>query len=130
MLGYKVYYEKTNGDVILTIPEKHNSNAVPTSKEQDFALFDVLQVRNPETVDFIQLPYGQLRGDFEIANSWKVDVGTKQILFAYPVFEKPIAEQVYQLRKENDQLKLENEALKQSQADQDEVIMQLMLGGM
>lgn len=125
MIGYKVYYEEPTGDVILTIPEKHNENAKPTTKEQDFSMYDVLQARKPESVDFIQLDYGQHRGDFQIANSWKINMETKQIVFEYPRFETPLTEQVRKLAEENERLKAENELLKQSQFDQDEAIFEL-----
>ncbi|WP_433595388.1 hypothetical protein [Lysinibacillus xylanilyticus] len=61
MTGFKIFYEKNTGDVILTIPEQNAVGALETTKEQDFIMFDVLQARNPASVDFIQLPYGQYR---------------------------------------------------------------------
>ena len=51
MKGFKIYYEIQTGNVILTIPENPNANAVSTAKEQDFAMYSVLQARNPETID-------------------------------------------------------------------------------
>lgn len=51
MKGFKIYYEIQTGNVILTIPENSNANAVSTAKEQDFAMYSVLQARNPETID-------------------------------------------------------------------------------
>lgn len=117
MIGFKIYYENDTGDVILTIPEWNAVEAVETTKEQDFIMFDVLQARNPSAVDFIQLPYSQYRSDFEIANSWKVDLKTGQVLFEYPKFETPISEQLLLLRKENEELKVENNELKLALAE-------------
>ena len=111
MIGFKIYYEIETGDVILTIPEKNNFGAVETTKEQDFIMFDVLQARNPETIDFIQLEFGQYQSDFQTARSWKVDIETEQILFEYPVFSIPLSEQVKQLQRENEALKEENKTL-------------------
>ncbi|MFZ4199247.1 hypothetical protein [Lysinibacillus sp. NPDC056220] len=121
MIGFKVYYENATGEVILTIPEKHNPGAVETTQEQDFIMFAVLSARKPDTVNFIQLPYGKYRSDFEIANSWKVDLKTGKVLFEYPKFEMPISEQIHLLRHENEELKVENQVLKIALAESAEV---------
>jgi len=117
MIGFKVYYEIETGEVILTIPERTNVSAVETTKEQDFAMFGVLAARNPDMVDFIQLPYGQYRSDFEIANSWKVDLKTGQVLFEYPIFDIPLSEQLQRLVTENEKIKAENKELKLALAE-------------
>ena len=124
MIGFKIYYEKLTGDVVLTIPEKHNSSAIETTKAQDFSMFDVLQARDPEAVEFIQFPYGKYHSDFEIANSWKVDLKTGQILFEYPKFETPISEQLLLLREANEELKVENKELKLALAESAEAQQQ------
>ncbi|MFJ7185821.1 hypothetical protein [Lysinibacillus xylanilyticus] len=111
MLGPKLYYDKTTGEVILTIPEKNNFGAVETTKEQDFIMFDVLQARNPETIDFIQLEFGQYQSDFQTVRSWKVDLETEQIIFEYPVFSTPLTVQIEQLRQENEAVNVENKTL-------------------
>lgn len=108
MLGFKVYYEKATGDVILTIPEKHNANATETTKEQDFNMFDVLSARSPETVSLLQLAYGYHRDDFQKANSWKVDVESEEIMFQYPVFESSHSEKIDQLNSEIGELLLDS----------------------
>ena len=112
MVGRKLYYELASGDVVLIVPEKHNENAINTTKEQDFQIYDVLQARNPEKIGVIQLEYGQYRGDFELAKSVKVDVGTGELLFNYPVFEPPIATTVVNLRTANAQFVQEISTLK------------------
>lgn len=124
MIGPKLYFDRTTGEVILTIPEQNNAGAVATTKEQDFIMFDVLQARNPATVDFKQLPYGQYRSDFKIANSWKVDLKTGQVLFEYPKFETPISEQIHLLRQENEKLKAGNKELKLALAESAEAQQQ------
>ena len=124
MLGRKIYYELDTGDVILIVPEKHGIDATNTTKEQDFQLYTVLQARNPESVGVIQLEYGQMRGDFELANSVKVDPITKAITFNFPVFDKPVAQTMKDLQAENNNLKNENLQLAErlSQAELDNLI--------
>lgn len=113
MIGRKVYYELTTGDVILIIPEKHHENAVNTTKEQDFQMYDVLAARNPDTIGLIQLEYGQYQAEFQSARSVKVDVETGELLFEYPRFDPPLITQVDNLKADNQHLRAENEQLKQ-----------------
>lgn len=112
MIGHKIYYELATGDVILITPEKHSENAINTTKEQDFQMYDVLAARNPDTVGVIQLEYGQYQAEFQSARSVKVDTETKEILFEYPRFDPPLITQVNNLKRENQLLRLENEQLK------------------
>lgn len=124
MIGFKIYYEKETGEVILTIPERNHVNAVETTKEQDIIMFDVLGARNPEIIDFIQLEFGQYQSDFQTARSWRVNMETRQILFEYPIFSTPLSTMVEQLQQENEELKVENKELKLAIAESAEVQQQ------
>jgi len=117
MIGKKIYYETLTGDVILVVPEKHHPDAVNTTKEQDFQMYNVLQARNPELVDVIQLEYGEMQGDFEKANSVKVDLETGELLFDFPVLEKSHSTAINELKQDNESLMQDNEDLKQSIAE-------------
>lgn len=112
MVGRKIYYELSTGDVILITPEKHSENAICTTKEQDFQIYDVLAARSPDSVGVIQLEYGQYQAEFQSARSVKVDTETKEILFEYPRFDPPLITQVNNLKRENQLLRLESEQLK------------------
>ncbi|MFJ8516161.1 hypothetical protein [Lysinibacillus xylanilyticus] len=124
MIGFKIYYEKPTGNVVLTIPENSNNNAVQSTKEQDFAMYPVLQARNPETLNFIQLEFGQYQADFQTARSWQVDTETGHILFEYPRFSIPLSTMVEQLQQENEELKVENKELKLALAESAEAQQQ------
>jgi len=125
-IGRKIYYEKLTGNVILITPEKFNG--IATTKEQDFAMYEVLSIYNPESVDVIELEYGQYSSDFQTANSVRVDLETGNLLFNYPVFEQPLSVKVNNLEAENAMLKAQNEALQQQVADL-EMAMAAVLGG-
>ena len=125
-LGRKIYYDLLTGESILIIPEKFNG--IKTTKEQDFAIYEILSVRNPESVGLIELEYGQYSSDFQTANSVRVDLETGNLLFNYPVFEQPLSVKVNNLEAENTALKAQNEALQQQVADL-EMAMAAMLGG-
>ncbi|NLD18376.1 MAG: hypothetical protein GX666_12475 [Tissierellia bacterium] len=127
-IGRKIYYEKLTGDVILITPEKFSG--IATTKEQDFAMYEVLSIYNPESVDVIELEYGQYSSDFQTANSVRVDVQTGNLLFNYPVFEQPLSVKVNNLEAENTELKAQNEALQQQVADLEMAIAAILGGGM
>jgi hypothetical protein len=125
-IGRKVYYELQTGDVVLITPEKFSGT--PTTKEQDFAMYEALSIRNPETVGAIQLEYGQHSSDFQTCNSVRVDLDTGGLLFNYPVFEAPLSVQINALRTENTELRAQNQTLNQQVSDLEMAIASL-LGG-
>ena len=135
MIGHKIYYELSTGDVVLITPEKHSINAINTTKEQDFQMYDVLAARNPDTVGVIQLEYGQYQAEFQSARSVKVNPETKEILFEYPVYQPPLITQIEQLKAENENLKAINQQLQeqiqlqQEQIDALNIAMAALLGG-
>ena len=116
LIGRKIYYELQTGDVILVTPEKQSG--IQTTKEQDFAMYEVLSIRNPEQVGVIQLEYGQYRRDFEICDSnVRVDLETGELRFSYPVFEPPLSVKLEQLEAENSAIKQENTDIKLALAE-------------
>ncbi len=125
MIGRKIYYELATGDVVLITEEKHGLNAVNTTKEQDFLLYSPLQVRDPDTVDFIQLEYGQYAAEIQSARAVHVDPETRELRFEYPVYIPPLTAQLEALKTENQSLKAENETLKQTAEAQSDAIAEL-----
>ena len=115
-MGRKLYYDITTGNEVLIIPQQSNSNAVATTKEQDFIMFDVLQARNPSQVGVIQFDYNEMQGDFEQCNSVKVDLETLKPIFEFPVRVVSQSEQINTLKTENLDLKAKNVTL-QEQSD-------------
>jgi 16S rRNA U1498 N3-methylase RsmE len=105
MVGRKIYYELTTGDPILIVPEKHGQNAINTTKEQDFQMYDVLTARNPDAIGLIQLEYGQYSAEFQSARSVHVNPETQELQFEYPEYHPPLTVQVETLRAESEQLK-------------------------
>lgn len=125
-IGRKIYYELQTGDVVLVVPEKFSG--IQTTKEQDFAMYETLSCRVPETIGVIELEYGQYSSDFQTCNSVRVDLDTGGLLFNYPVFEQPLSVTVNALRAENTELRSRNEALNQQVADLEMAIAALMGG--
>ena len=113
MIGRKIYYELATGDVVLITEEKQGLNAANTTKEQDFAMYSPLQVRDPETIDFIQLEYGQYAADIQVARAVHMDPETRELQFEYPEYVPPLTTQLEALKTENQSLIAENTALRE-----------------
>jgi hypothetical protein len=114
MIGKKIYYELTTGTVILTIPENHSQNAINTTKEQDFIMFDVLQARNPIQIGMKQMAYKELQGNFDMATSYMIDKNNNQVLFQYPQYEVSQLKKIELLKLENDTLKAQMDSNQES----------------
>ncbi len=83
-IGRKLYYDKATGQAILLTEEQNSRFAKASTWDEDFARYRELSGRNAETVDVLQLEYGQHRGDFEKATSFAVDLNTREVVFELP----------------------------------------------
>ena len=101
-VGRKIYYDKDTGDEVLTIPEKHHEGAIDTTKEQDFQVYSVLQNRDPDQINQLKIAYGDMRGDFERAKSWKVNPEKKDVIFDFPAYEPSHGQQIRDLKADNE----------------------------
>nr|WP_246439600.1 hypothetical protein [Bacillus benzoevorans] len=84
---------------------------VPTTVDQDIAVYTVLSERNRETFDVIELAYGQFAQDFASCSGYRVNPETKTLEYSYPdpgvpeaepVFQAPLSEQVNDLKQKLD----------------------------
>lgn len=128
-IGRKLYYDSTTGQAILLTNEQNSQFAVETTKEQDFLTYRELTGRNPETVEVLQLEYGQYRGDFEKATSFRLNIETKTVEFELPEVFQSHEATINELRTakanleaENSQLKTEIEGLKEKNTKLEEDI--------
>lgn len=78
----KIYYDKLTGIVLLDTGE-HLTIMDETTLEQDIKTYKALSERNEDSFDYIRLEYGQYYDDFMQADSFRVDVKTKEIIFTY-----------------------------------------------
>ena len=110
-IGRRIYYELATGNVILDTGER-SGYVVPTTIDQDFENYAVLSLWNRESVGVLELEYGQFAADFASCNGFRVDVSgeTPRLVFSYPdpqnpeappVYQKPLSEQIAELREEN-----------------------------
>ena len=113
MIGKKLYYDISTGNEVLIIPQQNSVNAIMSTKEQDFIMFDVLQARNPSQVGVIQFDYNEMQGDFEQCNSVRIDLETLKPIFEFPVRVVSQSEQINTLKTENLDLKAKNVTLQE-----------------
>lgn len=110
-IGRRIYYDKQTGNVILDTGERQGA-VVPTTVEQDFATYAALAARVPETVGVLELEFGQYAADFAACKGYRVDLSgeTPTLVFSYPdpsdpeappVYQRPLSEQIEELRAEN-----------------------------
>ncbi|PYE52482.1 hypothetical protein HUB98_26560 [Paenibacillus barcinonensis] len=85
LIGSKVYYALSSGNVIQITPE-FAGNVTETTKEQDFELYKALAETIPASVGMIQLEYGAFTFDrFKGGQIVSIDLDTKEPLWKYPV---------------------------------------------
>ena len=118
-IGRKIYFDKSNGNVILDTGERVGS-VVLTTVDYDFTVYNVLIDRDRSTVGVIELEYGQYAQDFREYNGYRVNPDTRELEFSYPdPNEEQPQEPVYQksLSKEVEELQLEDLNNKEAIAD-------------
>jgi hypothetical protein len=112
-IGRKIYYDKATGNVIVDTGEMMGA-VVETTVDKDFETYQALKERVRDTVGVIQLEYGQYAADFAQCNGYRVNPETLELEFSYPdpnqnpsivpqepLFQKPLTEQIEELRQEN-----------------------------
>jgi hypothetical protein len=111
-IGRRLYYDLLTGNIILDKGEMQGS-VIQTTVDQDFFSFLELKQRDRATVGVKELAFGEFAQDFATCNGVRVDLTTKELVFSYPqegestepVFQKPLTEQVTDLKTENAELK-------------------------
>lgn len=113
-IGRRIYFDKSAGNVIVDTGERSGA-VIETTVEQDFQTYTALVERVPETVDWIQLEYGQYAQDFAACKGFRVDVSGDEpmLVFSNPDPNEPAAPLVYRrpLSEEMADLKAQNAAI-------------------
>lgn len=104
-IGSKVFWRKASGEVIFVTPESAG-DVVVTTAEEDVAFYPQLKGYDFEKLGVIQLGYQQYKQDFEQAIAYWVNPATQKLEFKYkdsatsePIFQKPLTEQVAELKR-------------------------------
>jgi hypothetical protein len=108
----RIFFDVATGERITEVGR--GEGMVIPAVEQDIATYTALSERNRSTFDVIELPFGAYQQDFAECNGYRVNVETKELEFSYPnpgqpvtepVYQKPLSEQIAQLKSDNDDLK-------------------------
>src|SRR5690625_4236601 len=62
---------------------ERSGSVLPTTVDDDFQTYTVLQNRVRESVGVLELEYGKYREDFEVCTGYRVNIETEQIEFTY-----------------------------------------------
>lgn len=81
-IGRKIYYDKLTGNVLVVTGEMQG-NVRETTIEEDFVVYPQLIGKDPATIDFIQLSFGERANEFANIGSMHVDPITKTLII-YP----------------------------------------------
>ena len=116
--GSRVYYLKTNGNVVFKTGQAEGW-VTEITPEQDWEIYEELKKYTKESLDFIQLKYDEFKTEFAECTSYRVNVDTKQLEFDYtPVPEPPDVPVAPTIHERLD-------ALEQVNAEQDMLIMEM-----
>lgn len=103
-LGRRIYYLVSNGTLVLDTGEYAGYDKTKrTTKEEDFLIYPELSKYVFNEIEHIDLSFGEFSEEFTTCLSFRVNPQTKKLEFAYQsrdVFEKPLVEQLKELKKE------------------------------
>lgn len=114
-LGRKIFFDKANGAIILDTGEWNNAVSEKTA-EEEVATYPILQERNRDTFDVIELPFGWYEQDIRQSSGYQINTDKLKTLPAERKHEAiefifqtskpepaqtPLSEQVKQLRRDN-----------------------------
>jgi hypothetical protein len=108
----KVYYDLTSGQIIYHC-SFGSKGFVKTTLDLDYEIIQPLKERVKSTIGLLEFNNDNFDQDFSICTGVRVNLDTKGLEFTYPqegestepVFQKPLTEQVTELKTENAELK-------------------------
>lgn len=89
-----LFYELDTGYVLLN--EGRNNESIMPSIDRIIEIYPVLNERNRDTFDVLELDFGAYSQDFAECNGYRVNMETKTLEFSYPDPNQPTLEQPYQ----------------------------------
>jgi hypothetical protein len=106
----RAYYDKLTGNGLTWYALTSGAYRIPTF-EEDYQAIKELSERNADTIGYIEFENGEYYQDFAQCNGYRVNPETLELEFSYPdpnatepqepVYQKPLTEQIEELRQEN-----------------------------
>ena len=81
-IGKRIYFNKEDGSIILDTGERCGA-VVPTTVEEDLAFYDVLQNVERESLNYIELSYGEHQEEFATCTHYEIDVEANELIFHF-----------------------------------------------
>lgn len=78
-IGRRIFYNLSNGNIVRDTGER-KGDVIETTPLKDFSDYET------ETMDYIQLGYGERKEEFQNKGSYRVDVITKELII-YPMLK-------------------------------------------
>lgn len=79
-IGRKIYFDKNTGNFLCDTGERSGS-VIPTTTEQDFETYSILQSRIINSVIIIELEFGQYSEYFNGNYNYSLNLQTNEIIF-------------------------------------------------
>lgn len=84
-IGRRIFFVKSSGIVVLDTGEKSGTESmVPPTVEDDYNLYSELTKYNRESLDHVDLEYGQYKNEFGKLLNFTVNPETHELDFAEP----------------------------------------------
>lgn len=110
-IGRKIYYEKVTGNILLNTGEMQG-DVIETTIDQDFQSYTALKNRTKDSIEAIQLDYGQLSDKFMSCTGYYVDITKNPIDASAIVFSFTTPEASLDQVKQSKINELENDCTK------------------
>ena len=98
-VGRRIYFLKENGNIIVETGEAEG-NLIIIPPEKDWEIYEQLSKYTKESVDYIQLKFGEFATEFAECTSYKVNPETKELEFDYtpipPAPDVPVAPSIHE----------------------------------
>jgi len=137
LVPLRIYYDIQTGNPFqMTGNFRDDWLKIAPSIEDDMRVYKTLYERNRESFDVIELPFGAYSQDFHESNGVRVNPITKELEFSYPdpnepeappVYQKPLSEEVSELRQENTLLKAQLKATDDRTDFHEDILTEIIL---
>lgn len=126
-VGRKIFFDKITGSILVDTGE-WNDVIRGKTVDEDITTYSILSERTRDTFGVLELPFGAFAQDFAESNGYRVNVDTKELEFSYPdpnapqeppIFQRPLSEQVLELKQEQ---VLTNQAVEENSTAQQDLL--------
>lgn len=127
----KIYYNNTNGEILLVLNQNEGPFVQESSFEKDIVTFDALKGINRNVISVLKLAWDQYKEDFITQQAVKVVAGEIKWQPFNPAPsqppDKPFSERLKDMERKNQMLQLQNQAQTTQYQFLEDVVTELIL---